>query len=633
MQSGHFSNARSGLKTAASRSESQIQDGAVWVSARRMIGDGCLSILMPARNLASAIAENVMHVHQVFTEARLAHEIVVIDDGSTDSTADEIRTLAGTMPELRPVILDRNAGKGAALKRGFEVSRGDFVLLLDGDLDLPPSQVSGFFDIMESANADMVIGSKLHPRSSVSAYPWHRKLASLLYFMIVKTLIGLPVRDTQTGIKLFRRKVLEYAFPRLLVKRFAFDLELLAVAHEKGFSIAESPISLRPEGKWGRIPLRTGFQVAVDTLAIFYRLRILKYYQSIPDTSMPEPAPAVSVLIACPANSPYLCQCLAALRTQTFPPDEIIILPDSPTGMDLPPGAREIPTGRARPGRKRNIGLAAAGGDIIAFIDDDAIPDPSWIEQALRYFSNESIAAVGGPAVTPIDEPFMSQLSGRVFSSRLVSGRHRCRYVPTRVHEVDDFPTCNLFVRSAVLRALGGFKEEFWPGEDTHLCMQIRHTLGKSIIYDPRVSVAHHRRPLFGPHLRQVGRYGFQRGYFARRFGSTSLRLEYFLPSLVVAGALSGALSSFLVPAIRAPYLAAWVIYLAATFVSSASLSPVRWLLVWAGMIATHFVYGTRFAAGFLAGAPQAQPSSIDHPSENAAPADSAAEEMKRDRT
>ena len=128
----------------------------------------------------------------------------------------------------------------------------------------------------------VVIGSKRHP-DSVLDYPLRRRFISAVYYGLVKILIGLPVKDTQTGLKLFKRKTLEWAMPRLLVKRFAFDLELLAIIHEKGFSVSESPITLEFKGKLGCVRPITVKQVMQDTLAIFYRLRLLHYYQKLPD--------------------------------------------------------------------------------------------------------------------------------------------------------------------------------------------------------------------------------------------------------------------------------------------------------------------------------------------------------------
>lgn len=586
-----------------------------WDSARRQVGNGLLSIIMPVYNLSHSIAHNVRHVHDLFT-SYLPFEIVVVDDGSEDNTRRELEKVSAVLPEVKPVYLGRNMGKGAALKHGFEASLGNYVLLLDGDLDLPPHQVSLFFDIMERNRADVVIGSKRHP-DSVLNYPWHRKVVSTIYYALVKILVGLPIRDTQTGIKLFKREVLEWVIPRMLVKQFAFDLELLAIAHEKGFQVAEAPITLQFQGKWGCVRPATVRQILHDTLAIFYRLRLLHYYQTIRDTRMPEPLPLISIVVAYPAPTRYLEECLEGIRKQTYGNYEVILLPDNPSG---PAAAgekiHEIPTGRLRPAEKRNIGIKQARGNIAAFIDDDAFPIENWLQQALVYFSDEKIAAVGGPATTPGNDPYLARLSGRVYANPLVSGKYRYRYVPDHVREVEDFPSCNIFVRTEILRKLGGFRTDFWPGEDTFLCLEIVKKLKQKIIYDPRVHVYHHRRKLFLPHLRQIGRYALHRGCFARRFPATSRKLSYMLPSLFVLGLILGGVFSVISLFCRLVYFRALFIYAIITLLSCFKRNPATWLLTWLGIILTHIVYGVRFLTGLLSKRLPNEVQHFDHPSE-----------------
>lgn len=251
-----------------------------WEAARRLLGGGVLSIIMPAYNLGSVIAGNIRKVHEVLSP-HFDIEIVVVNDGSGDETSAEMALMAAELPNVKPVSYRSNKGKGMAVCEGFRHATGDFILLLDADLDLPPHQVSWFFSIMEQEQADVVMGTKRHPRSMLD-YPMNRRVISMVYFFLVKLLIGLPTRDTQTGIKLFKRAPLAWAVPRLLVKRFAFDLELLAVVHEKGFRLAEAPIILqfqKGNRTWGCVRARTVRNILTDTLAIFYRIRIKHYYR------------------------------------------------------------------------------------------------------------------------------------------------------------------------------------------------------------------------------------------------------------------------------------------------------------------------------------------------------------------
>jgi glycosyltransferase involved in cell wall biosynthesis len=244
-----------------------------------------LSILMPAYNEAKSIAENVCETVEVMHALHIDFEIVVIDDGSMDGTHAAASNALRRWPgHVRVVRCKRNEGKGNALICGTCYSRGDYVAFLDADMDLHPEQLASFFEIMHASDADAVIGSKFHPESKVD-YPPMRRVYSFIYYMLVRALFGLPVRDTQTGIKLFRRPVLEDVLPRILVKRFAFDLELLANIHHFGYRTVEAPITLNFKRVCSRLRFPAIWNVFQDTLAIFYRMRILHYYDR-PRTAM-----------------------------------------------------------------------------------------------------------------------------------------------------------------------------------------------------------------------------------------------------------------------------------------------------------------------------------------------------------
>jgi len=591
----------------------------LWRSAQVCLGkNGSLSVVMPAYGLESVIEHNVETVCDLL-RGHIPFEVLPVDDGSRDGTAAAIRRAAEKDPEhVKPVYVAFNAGKGNALRRGFSASRGSHVLLLDADLDLSPSRITTFFDVMAAKRAAIVIGSKRHPESVID-YPWHRRLASGIYYLLVRLLVGLPVSDTQTGMKLFTREALGWAFERMLVKAFAFDLEVLTIAHAKGFTVAEAPIEMHFGEKIGCLSWKNVKQVMNDTLAIFYRMRVLRYYESVEVAPAAETPVLVSVVIACPAPSPYLTECLNALAHQTYRAFEVIVLPDAPAELGpYPFDLRVLPTGKTRPAEKRNDGIRAARGEVVAFLDDDAYPVPSWLEHAVAYFTLPDVGGVGGPGVTPPGDPFMAQAGGRVYANLFVSGNYRYRYIGDRVRPtVDDFPSCNLFVRTDVLKAINGYRTDFWPGEDTILCADIVLGQKKRIVYDPWAQVFHHRRPLFGPHLRQIGRYALHRGYFAKRFPATSLRLSYLVPSLFVLGLVVGAALSFVHPWLRIAYLVTLALYGAATLLSSFSLNPTLWLATWAGVVTTHVVYGVRFLIGLLARRMPCEVAAFDHPAEN----------------
>jgi glycosyltransferase involved in cell wall biosynthesis len=590
-----------------------------WQAAGECLGpQGLLSVIMPAYRLEKVIGANLERVRTLL-DGHIPFEIVVVDDGSGDGTAAAIEAARARYPEtIRPVILKENGGKGAALREGFHASRGTHVLLLDGDLDLAPDMVVRFFEIMLRDDADIVIGSKRHPESEID-YPLRRRIASRVYFGIVRLLVGLPVTDTQTGMKLFRREALQWSFDRMLVKRYAFDLELLAIAHAHGYRVSEAPIRMDYGDKVGALTWANVRTVMTDTLAIFYRLRLIRYYQNVEVGTVPDPPPGVSVVIACPAPSDFLDEALAGIAAQTIPPLEVIVLPDADVATPLTAGAvpvRVHPTGHIRPAEKRNLGIELAQGEIVAFLDDDAYPAPDWLEQALKYFQRPEVASVGGPALTPPHDPWRAQIGGRVYANPLVSGGYAYRYHSERVRRVDDLPSCNLLVRTSVLRELGGFNTRYWPGEDTILCSDIVHRLGYQMFYDPWAVVYHHRRPLFGPHLRQIGRYALHRGFFARRFPETSRRISYMLPSLLVLGIAFGWLAGLIHAVLGYLYLGTVSAYLLITFLGAFNRRPATWFMTWAGIVATHMVYGIRFLQGLCSRRMPCETARFDHPSE-----------------
>jgi len=589
----------------------------LWKSAKRCLGpEGRLSIIMPAYALERVIESNIDLVHSLLKD-KIPFEILPVDDGSQDGTADAIKRAAEKHPgEVHPVFVKINTGKGNALKSGFDASSGSHILLLDGDLDLSPERISTFFDIMFKEQAAIVIGSKRHPQSTID-YPWHRRLSSIVYYTIVYLLVGLPVSDTQTGMKLFKREALQWSFDRMLVKAFAFDLEVLSIAHSKGYKVAEAPILMQFGQKIGCLSWKNIKQVMIDTLAIFYRTRILKYYQSVEVPPPFEKLPLISVVIACPAPSAYLTECLSALEKQSYTNFEVIVLPDEEARIESTVDLRVIPTGKTRPAEKRNTGIDAARGEIVAFLDDDAYPVPNWLKYAVKYFANPDVGGVGGPGETPPGDPFMAHAGGRVYANALVSGNFRYRYVGDRVRSnVDDYPSCNLFVRTSLLRKIGGYRTDFWPGEDTILCSDIVIGEKKRIVYDPWAVVFHHRRTLFTAHLRQIGRYALHRGYFAKRFPETSFKLSYLIPSFFVVGVIAGLPLCFVHPLLKWAYLGTVAFYLLVTFISSFAVRPSMWIVTWLGVMATHAVYGVRFLIGILSKRMPCEVAQFDHPSE-----------------
>src|SRR5438132_13182096 len=201
-----------------------------------------LSVVVPAYREGKRIFGNITRLVGELDKLGVPYEVVVVSDGNTDATVSEAKRIESRA--VRVFHYPMNIGKGFALSCAVDQSVGDLVTFIDADMELDPANIAGFIDIMRLSPCDAVIGSKRHPESKVT-YPKFRRLQSAMYQLLVRALFNLNVRDTQTGLKLFRRHVLAEAVPLLAIKRFAFDLELLVVARFIGYgNVCEAPISL-----------------------------------------------------------------------------------------------------------------------------------------------------------------------------------------------------------------------------------------------------------------------------------------------------------------------------------------------------------------------------------------------------
>lgn len=241
-----------------------------------------LSVVLPAFNEQDGVGLTLRALQETLASVDNPHEIIVVSDGSTDDTVDRALALAATDPCIRVLEYSPNRGKGHALRVGSSAARGAWVAWLDADLDLDPTAIPAMVKLAESEQFDALVGSKRHPDSVVD-YPLRRRIGSRMYQGALRTLFDLHIRDTQVGLKVFRRDVLEETLPRVLVKRYAFDLEVLAVAHAFGFSaVQEYPVVLRYRFSESGMNWRAIAHALWDTAAIFYRLRIRRSYGSPP---------------------------------------------------------------------------------------------------------------------------------------------------------------------------------------------------------------------------------------------------------------------------------------------------------------------------------------------------------------
>ncbi len=312
-------------------------------------------------------------------------------------------------------------------------------------------------------------------------------------------------------------------------------------------------------------------------------------------------APLFSVIIPFKAPGPYIEESLPHLLALVEPNFAVILLPDEP--MDLAaltsdPRVRALATGPVSPAVKRDRGALEAVGEYLAFIDDDAYPDPAWLTVAkVAFEDNPGLSAVGGPAVTPPDDPFWARASGAVFLSRLTGFPERYRPTPPS-RLVDDWPTVNLIVRRDAFFDVGGFDTACWPGEDTKFCLDLVHRRQGAIRYLPGLFVWHHRRPGLRKHLRQVGNYGLHRGHFVRVHPQTSRRVRYFIPAAWVLFLVLGLVLCPTSPLFWAG-IAAYAAFLGLILIDLLRFETPSVALAAMPFVAlTHLWYGLRFLRG-----------------------------------
>jgi len=240
--------------------------------------DHFLSVVIPAFKQEKTIVRDVLRIRDVLEQIRYDYEIIIVVDGFVDETYKRAQKLKSN--KIKVVGYETNKGKGHAVRYGMVRTKGDLVAFIDAGMEIDPNGLSMILEHMQWYNADVIVGSKRHPASQVS-YPSSRKIISFLYQLFVRIFTGLNVRDTQAGLKIYRREVLEKVLPRLLVKTYAFDLEILSVAHRLGFRrIFEAPIKLKYNfSDLTHASTLTHMRKAfIESLAIIYRLRLRRYY-------------------------------------------------------------------------------------------------------------------------------------------------------------------------------------------------------------------------------------------------------------------------------------------------------------------------------------------------------------------
>jgi glycosyltransferase involved in cell wall biosynthesis len=231
------------------------------------IGPIEFSAILPCYNEEAHIAKAVERLQHSLEGIR--YEIIIVDDGSTDSTRSE----ALKIPNVSVISYKKNTGKGAAIVAGLKQAKGETVGHIDGDLDLDPSVIRAYIDALKSA--DIAIGSKSHPDSSVDSKLLQRRFLTWSFRTMTRVLVGLKFRDTQAGIKVIRKEAAHRMITLLRTKGYGFDVELLTVAQLLNLKIVELPVNVSlGRFRWAKVP-----PTILEVIQIACRFRILRTYQ------------------------------------------------------------------------------------------------------------------------------------------------------------------------------------------------------------------------------------------------------------------------------------------------------------------------------------------------------------------
>lgn len=232
-----------------------------------------LSFVIPAFNEEDSIEFALFTIDELAKDNVAPYEIVVVDDGSKDKTFSKAARYANRNGHVKVITYPTNLGKGYAVKTGFMQATGEVVIFADSDMDIDFNIIPRYINALKYA--DIVIASKWHPESSVNLST-PRRILSHGFNILTRLLTGATLKDTQVGLKVMKKSVFQGIFQRLCVKRYAFDVELLALAKFYKLKVAEMPVKLKVNKSFKPNELLKMF---IDLLGIAYRLRLTRWYQ------------------------------------------------------------------------------------------------------------------------------------------------------------------------------------------------------------------------------------------------------------------------------------------------------------------------------------------------------------------
>jgi len=240
-------------------------------------GQPTVSIVIPAFNEAGRIGNSLRRIDAFVRQRASFVEVIVVDDGSTDSTTEIVGR--SKTANLRLICNPGNRGKGYSVREGVRAASGEYVLFVDTDLSAPIEEAGKLLDVALSQDAPIVIGSRNVDRRSIETHqPWFRELGGFAFNFAVRGLLRLDFRDTQCGFKLFHRQRTQGIFDCLTTFGWGFDPELLFLAKRAGLRVREVSVRWGHHAKGSRFsPVRHGPRMFADLLRIRWQVLTGRY--------------------------------------------------------------------------------------------------------------------------------------------------------------------------------------------------------------------------------------------------------------------------------------------------------------------------------------------------------------------
>ncbi|MCB0333891.1 MAG: glycosyltransferase family 2 protein [Bdellovibrionales bacterium] len=216
-----------------------------WLSSQEKHGEDVeLSVIIPAYNEQWRLPTTLIDIIDYFDRSSLSHEIIVVDDGSSDETEQVVRKFERICPHLRLVRLPKNYGKGHAVRTGMLSARGKYLLFTDADGSTPIKEIERLFDAVHQGGAEIAIGSRaMESEDTLVETVWYRKFLGRTFHFFVHSILLPGFHDTQCGFKLFTKPAARFVFSRQRANGFSFDLEILHLAQKAELTISEVPVN------------------------------------------------------------------------------------------------------------------------------------------------------------------------------------------------------------------------------------------------------------------------------------------------------------------------------------------------------------------------------------------------------